>query len=68
MIADLTLRTNWSFADLLIAIVVVAAVVGVVVVALRVFGVVIPSWVVQIFWIVACAFIAIVAIRLIVSF
>jgi hypothetical protein len=57
----------WSLGEILIAIVVIAACVGIVMVALRTFGVSIPSWVVSIFWIVCCAFVAIFAIRLILS-
>ncbi len=54
----------WGFGEIIIAIIVIAACVGIMYVALRVFGVGIPPWVVQIFWIVVVAFVAIFAIRL----
>lgn len=54
---------TWGITDFLIAIVIVAACVGIMYVALRVFGVTIPAWVVQIFWICICACVAIAAIR-----
>lgn len=57
----------WSFVDFLIAIVVVAACIGIVFVVLRVFGVSIPQWVVQIFWICVAAVVAIMAIRFVAS-
>jgi uncharacterized protein (DUF983 family) len=57
----------WSFGEIAIAIVIIGAVVGVVYVALRQFGVAIPAWVVQIFWIVVVAIVAILAIRLLLS-
>jgi hypothetical protein len=58
----------WSFGELLIAIVIVAACVALVYVALRQFGVGIPAWVVQVAWIVVVAFVVILAIRLVLSF
>lgn len=58
----------WTLEGILIAVVVIAAAVGIVLVAIRVFGIEIPSWVVHIFWIVVVAFVAIVAIRLVFSF
>ncbi len=57
----------WGIVDVLKLIVVIAACIGIVYVALRVFGVTIPPWVVQIFWIVVAAFVAIFAINLIAS-
>ncbi len=59
--------SGWGWADWFILIIVVAACCGIVGVALRVFGVVIPEWVQRILWIVACAVLAILAIRLIAS-
>lgn len=58
----------WSFGDLAIAVVLIAAVVALVYVALHQFGVAIPSWVQQVFWIVIVAFVVIVAIKLVLSF
>jgi hypothetical protein len=48
---------NWA-----IVIVVIAAVVALVVLALRQFNVAIPAWVVQVFWIVVVALVVIAAI------
>lgn len=56
---------GWSFVDIAIFVVVVAAVVALVYVALRQFGVSIPGWVQNVFWIVVVAFVVIVAIRLV---
>ena len=61
----LALITHWGIGEIAIAIVVIAAVVALVYVALRQFGVSIPPWVVQIFWIVVVAFVVIFAIRLV---
>lgn len=59
---------GWSLGQILIAIVIVAACVALVYVALRQFGVNIPNWVVQCFWIVVVAFVVILCIRLVLSF
>jgi hypothetical protein len=67
MFADIMIRTQWSIGDLLIAVIIIAACIGIVYVALRVFGVSIPAWAVQIFWIVVVACVAIFAIRLVLS-
>lgn len=66
MLADILLK-NWSFTEILITVVVIAACVALVYVALRQFGVSIPQWVVQVFWIVVVAFVVILAIRLVAS-
>ncbi len=58
---------SWGLVEILIAVVIIAACVGIVYVALRVFGVTIPPWVVQIFWIVVVAIVAIFAIRFVAS-
>lgn len=52
---------------LAIAVVVIAAVVGLVYVALRQFGVAIPAWVIQVFWIIVVAFVVIAAIKIVFS-
>ncbi len=59
--------SSWGIGDIAIAIVIIAAVVALVYVALRQFGVSIPPWVQQIFWIVVVAFVVIFAIRLVLS-
>jgi hypothetical protein len=55
-------------ANMLIAIVVIAACVALVYVALKQFGIQIPQWVIQCFWIVVVAFVIIACIRLVLSF
>lgn len=54
-----------SVVDLAIYVVIIAAVVALVYVALRQFGIGIPEWVKQVFWIVVVAFVVIVAIKLV---
>lgn len=56
---------TWSITEIAIMIVVIAAVVALVYVALKQFGVSIPEWVKQVFWIVVVAFVVIFAIRLV---
>ncbi len=58
---------QWSIVDMAIAVVIIAAIVGLVYVALNQFGVGIPAWVIQVFWILVVAFVVIFAIRLIAS-
>ena len=65
MIAQLV--GGYSLVQLLILVVIIAACVGIVYIALQQFGVAIPRFVVLIFWIVVCAFIAIAAIRFVSS-
>jgi hypothetical protein len=52
---------------ILIWVIVIAAAIGIMIVALRVFQVQIPAWAVQIFWIVVVAIVAIFAIRIVMS-
>lgn len=54
-----------SLTSLLITVVIIAACIALVYVALNKFGIAIPDWVVQIFWICAVAFVVIFAIRLV---
>jgi hypothetical protein len=49
-----------------VMVVIIAAVIGIVLVALNVFGVAIPSWAVTIFWIIVVAAVAIGAIKLLI--
>lgn len=58
---------SYSFGQIAIAIVVIAAVIGLLLVACRQFGVSIPDWLVQVFWIVVAACVIIFAIRLVLS-
>lgn len=56
-----------SFPEIVIAIIIIAAIVAIMYVALRKFGIEIPDWVLQIFWIVIVAIVAIVAIKFLLS-
>lgn len=56
-----------SIVEIAILIVVVAAIVALVYVALKQFGVGIPPWVVQVFWIIVVAFVVILSIKLVAS-
>lgn len=56
-------QLTWSFPQIIIAIIVIAAIIGIALIAIREFGVEIPAFVWRIFWIVVAAFCAIVAIR-----
>lgn len=53
--------------NILIYMIVIAAVIAIVYVALQQFGIAIPPWAAKIFWIVVVAFVAIFAIRVILS-
>ena len=57
----------YSFGQIAIAIVVIAAVVGLVLVACRQFGIEIPAWLIQCLWIVVAACVVIFCIRLVLS-
>lgn len=56
-----------SLGQLLIAIVVIAAACAIVFIAVRAMGLEIPGWVVQMFWVIAIAFVAIFALRFVFS-
>lgn len=58
---------GWSFGEMAIAVVIIAAVVALVYVALSKFGVAIPGWVVQVFWICIVAVVVIAAIRFVMT-
>ncbi len=59
--------TALSIGQLAIAIVLIAAIVALVFVALRKFGVAIPDWVVQVFWILVCTVVVILAIKFVMT-
>lgn len=61
------LWSGWGIGQLAIAIVIVAAVVALMYVALRQFGVGIPAWVVQCFWILVVAIVVIACIRFVLT-
>lgn len=56
---------NWGIAEIGIFIIIVAAIVALVYIALRQFGVSIPAWVIQVFWVIVVAFVVILAIRIV---
>ncbi len=58
---------GWSLIDILKGVIIIAAVVGIVLIALRVFGVALPVWLWQIIGIVAVCIVALVAIDIIVA-
>jgi hypothetical protein len=58
---------GYSIGQIAIAVVIVAAVVALVYIALRQFGIAIPEWVVQVFWVLIVAFVIIFAIKLVLS-
>ena len=66
MLAQIIVR-QWSVGDLAILVVVIAAIVALVYVALNKFGVAIPGWVQQVFWILVVAIVIIAAIRFVMS-
>ena len=56
-----------SIGEMAILVVIIAAVVALVAIALRKFGVAIPDWVVQVFWVLVVAVVIIFAIRFVMS-
>jgi hypothetical protein len=54
---------TWGIGEISVTIIIVAAIIAVVFVITRAMGVPIPGWVITVFWIVVAAFVAIVAIR-----
>jgi hypothetical protein len=56
---------SWSLVQIAIAIVIIAAVVALVYVALRQFGVTIPAWFQTVLWIVVVAIVVIIAIKIV---
>lgn len=53
----------WGIGEIVIAVILIAAVVAILFIAVNAMGVQIPNWVVQIFWVVVIAVVAILAIR-----
>jgi hypothetical protein len=56
-----------SISNIAIFIIVVAAIVGIVIVAVRQSGVAIPGWVVQVFWICLTAFVCVIAVKFLIG-
>ena len=67
MLSLLANNVSLSFPDVLIYIIIIGACIAITYIALRQFGVVIPAFVIQIFWIVVAVVMAILAIRFIMS-
>jgi len=70
LLADVVVRRpflGFGLVELAVAFVVVAAVFALVYVAVRQFGIKVPDWVYQVFWIVVVALVVILAIRFIAS-
>lgn len=63
LFAQVAVGHAWSFGEILVAVIVIAACVGIVWVALRAMGVQLPQWFVQILLIIAVAVVAILAIK-----
>jgi hypothetical protein len=59
--------SQWGIVDFIIAVIVIAACVGILYVAMDVMGVAIPAWAIHILWIVLVAVVAIIAIRFLVT-
>ena len=58
---------TWTFGDWIIAIIIIAACLGVLYIALRQFGVEIPQWLIRIVMICVVALVAIAAVRFLLS-
>ena len=58
---------QWSIVEFIIAAIIVIAVIAVLFIYLRAQGVTLPPWIIQIFWVVVAAFVAIIAIRFLMS-
>ena len=67
VLAELNLRA-WGFGDILVAVIVFFAVVAIAyLIITKGFGMTIPAWLVQVFWIVIAAVVGILAIRIVLS-
>lgn len=58
----------WTFGKIIVAIIIFAAIIGIMYVALGVFGVAIPTWAIHILWIVVVAVVAIIAVKFLLKF
>ena len=58
---------GWTIVQVLIAVIIIAAVIGIVYVALQQFGVAIPDWAKKVFWIVVVAVVCIFAIKVLIN-
>lgn len=57
----------YSIGQIAILCVVIAAIVALVFIALRKFGIAIPDWVVQVFWVIVVTFVVVGAIKLVMA-
>ena len=58
---------GYGLAQIVLAVIIIAALIAICVVAVRGMGLTIPPWAVQIFWIVVIAIVAIVAVKIVLS-
>ncbi len=58
---------GWTFGEIIIALIIIAACLGILFVVTRAMGVAIPGWVIQIGWILVAAVLGILAIRFLLS-
>ena len=68
VVRERPLFVGWGFAEVLTAIIVIAALLSIVYIAVKAMGAPIPGWVWRIVGVVIIAFVAIIAIRLVLSF
>ncbi len=59
--------SSWGIGEFVIAIIIVAAIIAVLFIALRQFGITIPPWVIQVFWVLVAAVVCILAVRFLLS-
>jgi hypothetical protein len=67
MMLALYITSIGGIGGLLVDVVIIAAAIAIVLIACRAFGVSIPPWVIQIFWVCVVAVVAVVAIRFVLS-
>jgi len=58
---------GYGIGEIALAVVIIAAIVALVMIALRKFGVSVPDWVKQVFWVVVVAFVVIFCIKLLLA-
>jgi len=57
---------NWTFMQWVIAVIIIAGAIAILLIALPAMGISVPSWAMQIFWVVVIVAVAIVALRFLV--
>lgn len=58
---------TWGFADYAVALVILAGIVAAVAIGVKALGLQVPTWVVQLFWVVVIVFCVVAVIRLLAS-